>query len=85
MIACGPLPILDGNIAHRYSPNMRMENRLYNQLTAIIIPRELGKILILVLGQTLPDFLVRDYSKLILNFLIHKVISVLHNLCEHHI
>jgi hypothetical protein len=45
------------NIAHRYSPNMRMENRLYNQLTAIIIPRELGKILILVLGQTLPDFL----------------------------
>jgi hypothetical protein len=31
--------------------------RLYNQLTAIIMPRELGKTLIFVLGQTLPDFL----------------------------
>jgi hypothetical protein len=41
------------NIPHKYSPNMR----LYNQLTAIIMPRELGKTLIFVLGQTLPDFL----------------------------
>ena len=30
--------------------------RLYNQLTAILMPRELRKTLILVLGQTLPDF-----------------------------
>ena len=31
--------------------------RLYNQLTAILMPRELDKTLIFVLGQTLPDFL----------------------------
>jgi hypothetical protein len=31
--------------------------RLYNQLTAIIMPRERGKTLIFVLGQTLPDVL----------------------------
>jgi hypothetical protein len=31
--------------------------RLYNQLTAILMSRELGKTLIFVLGQRLPDFL----------------------------
>jgi hypothetical protein len=31
--------------------------RLYNQLTSIIMPRELGKTLIFVLSQTLPDIL----------------------------
>ena len=31
--------------------------RLYNQLTAILMPRELGKTLIFVLSQTLPDLL----------------------------
>jgi hypothetical protein len=30
---------------------------LYNQFIAILMPRELGKTLIFVLGQTLPDFL----------------------------
>jgi hypothetical protein len=30
---------------------------MYNQLTAILMPRELGKTLIFVLGQTLPDFM----------------------------
>jgi hypothetical protein len=51
--------------------------RLYNQLTAIIMPRELGKTLIFVLGQTLPDFLD---SKHYVHQLLQTVTTIDHQL-----